>query len=157
MCFKSLQSILFHAHVTAVKHFLVYVTEKCCCREVRLACSLDVLWSPRPQAARAVHQWQLLGETTAEPGPFGGPNNNVNGRAEGQEVQPDMPVLRKALFSEGGLLGKKQWQGLFQPEILPWLTSRWQPSAITWCFCSEIETVSTIMMENAWKIAANPG
>lgn len=116
---------------------------------------LDVLWSPRPQAVRPVHQWQLLGETTGEPGPFGGPNNNVNGRAEGQEAQPDRPVLRKALLSEGGLLGKKQWQGLFQPETLPWLTSRWQPNAIAWCFCSESETVWTIMggkfLENTCK------
>lgn len=47
-----------------------------------------------------VHQLQLLGETTGEPGPFGGPNNNMNGRAEGQEAQPDRPVLRKALFSK---------------------------------------------------------
>lgn len=99
MCFKSLQSSSFCAHVTAV---LVYVTVKCAWPR-----SLDVWWSPRPQAARPVHQWQLLGETTGEPGPFGGPNNNVNGRAEGQEAQPDRPVLRKALFSEGGLLGKK--------------------------------------------------
>lgn len=114
MCFKPLRSSSFCAHVTAVKHFLVYVTVKCAWSR-----SLDVWWSPRPQAARPVHQWQLLGETTGEPGPFGGPNNNVNGRAEGQEAQPDRPVLRKALFSEGGLLGKKQWQGLFQPENTP--------------------------------------
>lgn len=89
----------------------------------------------KPKAtARPVHQWQLLGETTSEPGPFDGPNNNVNGRAEGQEAQLDKPVLRKALFSEGGLLGKKQWQGLFQDETLLWLTSRWQATAIIWCF-----------------------
>lgn len=47
-----------------------------------------------------VHQLQLLGETTGEQGPFGGPNNNMNGRAEGQEAQADRLVLRKALFSK---------------------------------------------------------
>lgn len=98
MCFNSLQSISSRAHVTAVKHSPVCVTVKC----ARSPC-----WtsgeSPRPQAARAVHQWQLLGETTGEPGPFGGPNNNMTGRAEGQEAQGDSPMLRKALFSESNL------------------------------------------------------
>lgn len=65
------------------------------------------LWSPRPQAARPVHQWQLLGETTSEPGPFGGPNNNMNASTDRQEVQLDRPVLRKALFSEQASFGKK--------------------------------------------------
>lgn len=50
----------------------------------------------------------IRGRTTGEPGPFGWPNNNVNGRAEGQEVQPDSPVLRKALFRERRPLWKKK-------------------------------------------------
>lgn len=33
-------------------------------------------------------------------GPFGGPNNNMTGRPEGQEAQRDRPMLRKALLSE---------------------------------------------------------
>lgn len=62
--------------------------------------ALDLESSPRPQAVGPVHQLQLLGETTSELGPFGGPKNNMNGRAEGQEAQPDRLVLRKALFSK---------------------------------------------------------
>lgn len=62
---------------------------------------------PRPQTARAVHQWQLLGETTGEPGPFGGPNNNRTGRAEGKEARHDRLVLRKAILSESNLKKKQ--------------------------------------------------
>lgn len=62
---------------------------------------------------RPVHQWRLLGETTGEPGPFGGPNNNVNGRVEGQEAQPDRPVLRKAIFSKGGRWKKNNDRAYF--------------------------------------------
>lgn len=71
---------------------------------VAVKCAQSPCWmsgeSPRPQAARAIHQWQLLGETTGEPGPFGGPNNNMTGRPEGQEAKRDRPMLRKALLSE---------------------------------------------------------
>lgn len=121
MCFKPLQSVSLCAHVTAgfppppCLYMLLYSV-------------LDLSWSPRPQAVGPVHQLQLLGETTGEPGPFGGPNNNMNGRAEGQEAQPDMPVLRKALFSKEK---KKQWQSLFQPKTPRWLPSRQQHNTIT--------------------------
>lgn len=43
----------------------------CMLQSIVLGALPGCLVSPRPLAARPVHQWQLLGETTTEPGPFG--------------------------------------------------------------------------------------
>lgn len=41
-------------------------------------------------------------EATGKPGPFGKPNNHINGGTEGQEVRQDRSVLKKVLFRGGG-------------------------------------------------------
>lgn len=96
----------------------------CVC--VAVTCARSPCWtsgeSPRPQAARAIHQWQLLGETTGEPGPFGGPNNNMTGRPGGQEAQRDRPMLRKALLKESKW--KKKMTSSISALTNPWLSGQ---------------------------------
>lgn len=74
----------------------------CMCVCVCLCC-MGIWWgggSPRPQAGRQAVRaipsiTPVIRETTGEPGPFGGLNNNRDVRAGAQEEGPDRPVLRK--------------------------------------------------------------